>query len=681
MVHEPADNPYVRDPDLDFEDPQELTHEAATREVELLRDAISYHDHRYYVENDPAISDRAYDRLFERLETLESSFGLHEESSPTQRVAGEPLDELETVEHVAPMRSLDSSETETDVRAFDRRVRETVGDVRYSVEPKFDGFSIELVYEDGELTRAVTRGNGEEGEDVTANVRTIRSVPLRLQDAPELLAVRGEIYMPRSGFQDLNERRIERGDGPFENPRNAAAGTVRLLDPRTVAERPLDIFCYDVLDASVELDSQRAVFDLLKSVGLRVCEKNAVVDGVDGVIEYRNDRLAERDDLEYEIDGVVTKVDDIAAREELGSTARHPNWAYAYKFPPKTGETTVRRIAVQVGRTGKLTPVALLDPVDLHGVTVSRASLHNAAQVHRLGVGPGARVKIRRAGDVIPEVFEVLDAGDDDFAMPDTCPACGSEVVREGEHHFCTGGTTCPAQLARSVEHFCSRPGLDVEGVGEEVAERLVEEGLVESVADLIELTVEELAGLEGFGETSASNLVAELEASSEPTLSSFVYALGIRHVGSERARALARAFDLDSLMDASEAELLAVDDVGPEVAASVRSFFDNEDNRETVERLIDAGVEPHRETVETDDSLAGLTLVLTGSVEGFTRRELTAELERRGANVTSSVSGETDYLLVGENPGQRKRDDAESEGVPEVGAATFLNERTDVDV
>jgi DNA ligase (NAD+) len=679
MVDEPTDNPYIHDPDLDFVAPDELTPEAAEREVELLRTALSYHDHRYYVANDPVASDRTYDRLFDRLETLESAFDLSDPTSPTQRVGGEPLDELETVAHVAPLRSLDSSEEAADVRAFDRRVRAAVGDVRYSVEPKFDGFSIELVYEDGRFERAVTRGNGREGEDVTANVRTIRSVPLRLQDAPERLAVRGEIYMPRSGFQDLNERRIERGDDPFDNPRNAAAGSVRLLDPSTVAERPLDVFCYDVLDASVDLDSQAETFELLRSVGLRVCETNAFVDDVDGVVDYRNARLDERDDLEYEIDGVVAKVDDVAAREELGTTARHPNWAYAYKFPPKTDETTVERIVVQVGRTGKLTPVALLSPVDLHGVTVSRASLHNAAQVRRLGVAPGARVTIRRAGDVIPEVVAVLDGADGDFEMPDACPVCGSDVVREGEHHFCTGGTTCPAQLARSVEHFCSRPALDVEGVGSEVAERLVEEGPVGSVADLFDLTTADLAELEGFGETSASNLVSELDASTEPTLSSFVYALGIRHVGSERARALARAFDLDSLMHASESELLAVDDVGPEVAVSVRSFFDNEDNRETIERLLDAGVSPRRETVETDATLDGLTLAVTGSVDDFTRGELTEELQRRGADVTSSVSGATDVLLVGENPGRRKRDDADAEGVPEADAETFLRERTDL--
>jgi DNA ligase (NAD+) len=319
--------------------------------------------------------------------------------------------------------------------------------------------------------------------------------------------------------------------------------------------------------------------------------------------------------------------------------------------------------------------------VDLHGVTVSRASLHNAAQVRRLGVAPGARVRIHRAGDVIPEVVEVLEAGDGEFSMPESCPVCGSDVVREGEHHFCTGGTRCPAQLARSIEHFCSRAALDVEGVGEEVAERLVEEGLVEDVADLYSLTVEDLAELEGFGERSAANLVGELAASTEPSLASFVYALGIRHVGTERARALASAFTLSELVDASEADLRAVEDVGPEVAASVHSFFADEGNRRTVEELLDAGLSPTRERAETADSLAGLTLVVTGSVEGFTRRDLTAELERRGANVTSSVSGETDYLLVGEDPGTRKRADAEAEGVPEVDAAEFLRGRTDLAV
>jgi DNA ligase (NAD+) len=679
MVEEPADNPYVRDPEPSFAPVDELSEGAAREQVRRLREAVEYHDYRYYVANDPVIADRTYDALFDRLRDLEAAFDLHDENSPTRRVGGEPLDELETVEHVAPLLSLQSSGDADEIREFDRRIRDRVGDVDYSAEPKFDGFSIEMVYEDGAFERAVTRGDGREGEDVSANVRTVGSVPLHLPSgAPDFLAVRGEVYMPRSGFQALNERRIERGDDPFANPRNAAAGSVRLLDPETVAERPLDVFFYDVIDTSATLDSQVEAFDLLRELGFRVDDEATVIEDVEGVIDYRDRLMAAREDLEYEIDGVVAKVVDFNARERLGSTARHPRWAFAYKFPARTGETRIERIVVQVGRTGKLTPVALLDPVDVQGVTISRATLHNAGQMRTLGVTEGATVRIERAGDVIPEVVEVVEGGSaDDFEMPDACPVCGGDVVQEGEHHYCTNAS-CPAQLRQSLQHFCSRDAMDIEGLGEEAADQLVAEGLVESLADLYDLDRDELVELEGWGETSADNLLDELEASTDVDLGTFVYALGIRHVGTERARALAAAFSLEELLAASAEDLRAVKDVGPEVADSVASFFDAEANVETVERLLDAGVEPMRRTRD-DGSLDGLTVVFTGSVPGYTRSELTELLEAHGASVTSAVSGETDYLVVGENPGTRKRERAAREDVerldPEAFEARILSE------
>mgnify|MGYP002761234914 FL=1 len=670
MVEEPADNPYVRDPDTSFAPAEDLNAADAREQVRRLRDAIEYHDYRYYVANDPVVADRTYDALFERLQELEDAFDLRDENSPTRRVGGEPIDELETVEHVAPLLSLQSSGDADEIRAFDRRIRDRVADVRYSAEPKFDGFSVEVVYEGGAFDRAVTRGDGREGEDVSANVRTIGSVPLHLpDDAPDFLAVRGEVYMPRSGFQALNERRIERGDDPFANPRNAAAGTVRLLDPEAVADRPLDVFFYDVIDTSATLDSQIEAFDLLRELGFRVDDETTVVGDVEAVIDYR-DRLADtRDELEYEIDGVVAKVVDFDARAQLGSTARHPRWAFAYKFPARTGETTVERIVVQVGRTGKLTPVALLDPVDVQGVTISRATLHNAAQVRRLGVCEGASVRIERAGDVIPEVVEVIEGSDGDFAMPETCPICDGHVVQEGEHHYCTNAS-CPAQLRRSLQHFCSRDAMDIEGVGTEAADRLVEAGLVGSLADLYTLGRDELVALDGWGERSADNLLAELEASKAVDLGTFVYALGIRHVGTERARALAAAFSLDDLLDASVEDLRSVEDVGPEVAEAVASYFDEAENVETVERLLAAGVSPERR--DRGDELDGLTVVFTGSVPGYTRSELTELLETHGASVASSVSGETDYLVVGENPGTRKREQADEEGVEALDPGAF---------
>jgi len=669
MVTPPNDNPYVRDPETDFEPVEDLSEAEAAAQVEALRAAIEYHDHRYYVEDDPVISDAAYDALYHRLQDLEDAFDLHDPNSPTQRVGGEPLDELETVEHVVPMLSLDSSAEADEVREFDRRVRRAVGDVRYSIEPKFDGFSVEVVYETGELDRAVTRGNGTEGEDVTENVRTIHTVPLSLQNAPETLVLRGEIYMPRSGFRALNERRVEHGEAAFANPRNAAAGTVRQLDPSVVAGRPLAIYFYDVMETSAEVGSQAEAFGLLRDLGLRVHEESRTVDDVEAAIDYRDDLLDRRDGLEYEVDGVVVKVDDFGAREAMGSTAAHPRWAFAYKFPPRSGETTVRGITVQVGRTGKLTPVAMLDPVDVTGVTISRATLHNADQVRQLGVGPGAVVTVERAGDVIPQVAEVLEPGEATFEMPESCPVCGGEVVQEGPIHYCTN-VSCPAQLKRRIEHFCSRPGMEIEGVGEEVAETLVDEGLVSSLPDLYRLDAEELVALEGWGETSASNLLEELEASKDAELARFLYALGIRHVGAARARQLAAAFTLEEFRDADTETLESVEDVGPEVADAIASFFENEANQETIDELLAAGLTPRRS--ERGAELDGLTIVVTGSVEGYTRDELTSLLERHGADVTSSVSGNTDYLVVGENPGQTKRDDAREHDVEELDLDAF---------
>ncbi|WP_425498775.1 NAD-dependent DNA ligase LigA [Haloplanus salilacus] len=678
MVEEPDDNPYVRTPETSF-DPIEDVHEDAAREqAERLREAIEYHDYRYYVANDPVIADRIYDALFDRLRKLEDAFDLDDENSPTRRVGGEPLDELETVDHVAPMLSLQSSGDPEEIREFDRRIREAVGDVDYSAEPKFDGLSVEVVYEDGVFDRAVTRGDGEAGEDVSANLKTVGSVPLRLSGAPDVLAVRGEVYMPRSGFQELNERRVERGDDPFANPRNAAAGTIRLLDPAAVADRPLEVFFYDVIETSATLRSQTEAVDLLRELGFRVDDETTVVDDAEGVLDYRDRLMDERADLEYEIDGVVAKVVDFETRERLGSTARHPRWAFAYKFPARTGETTVERIVVQVGRTGKLTPVALLDPVDVRGVTISRATLHNAAQVRELGVSEGTTVRIERAGDVIPEVAEVVDseeprssgADDGGFAMPETCPVCGGRVAEEGEYHFCANAS-CPAQLKRSVQHFCSRDAMDIQGVGERAAEQLVEAGLVESVADLYDLDADDLIGMEGWGERSAENLLSELEGSRGVDLGTFLYALGIRHVGTERARALASAFPLEVLMDASAGALRDVEDVGPEVAEAVTAFFETPANVETVERLREA-VRPERRADADGDELDGLTVVFTGSVPGYTRSELSDLLERHGASVTSSVSGATDYLVVGEDPGTRKREAAEREAVETLDPEAF---------
>ncbi len=690
---DPAENPYVEEPPTEFDPAAELSREAAERQAALLRSAIREHDHRYYVEADPLIEDAVYDRLYDRLEALEREFDLATDDSPTRRVGGEPLDELETVEHVAPMRSIDNGKTAEAVREFDERVRsglETEGfdpaDRRYVCEPKFDGLSIEVVYEDGVYARAATRGDGSEGDDVTEQVRTIPSVPGRLRgDPPATLAVRGEVYMPRDAFEAHNETRRERGEEPFANPRNAAAGTLRQLDPAVVADRPLDAFFFDVLawngDAAetTRPATNRAQFDAFDAFGLPRTDRIELVDDIEAAIDYRERTATARESLNYAIDGVVIKLNDRDACEALGSTSRAPRWAFAYKFPPRTATTTVEGITVQVGRTGRLTPVAELAPVEVGGVIVSRATLHNPAEIEALGVNVGDRVRIYRAGDVIPYVPEVVEKrSEGTYAFPETCPVCGAPVERDGPLAFCSGGLGCPEQLERAVEHWARRDALDVEGLGPERVEQLREAGLVESLPDLYELTVDDLAALEGWGETSAGNLIAALDATRTPPLDRFLAGLGIPEVGPTTARALATHFgDLDALLDADLDALRAVDDVGPEVADSIRTFFDTEENRAVIAGLRERGVDPEPvEAASGDDATApldGLTFVFTGSLS-TTRNEAQALVERHGANATASVSGNTDYLIAGENPGRSKREDADANNVPILDEAAFAD-------
>jgi DNA ligase (NAD+) len=675
-----VDNPYVWDPPTEFESVDDLDREAAEAQAERLREAIHFHDRRYYQEADPVIEDRTYDRLFSRLEELEAAFDLDTEGSPTERVGGEPLDELESVEHVAPMLSVDSSGDPDDVRGFDDRVRRALesadweGDLRYVCEPKFDGVSVEVIYEDGVYERAATRGDGEVGDDITRNVRTVGSVPGRLaDDPPGFLAVRGELFMPRDAFQAYNRELVERGEEPFANPRNAVAGTVRQLDPNVVAERPLDCFFFDVLESSTEFGSHWERHETLEEWGLPVDDRVERVEDVEAAIDYRDDLLAERDDLDYEVDGVVVKVDDYDACEALGSTSRAPRWAFAYKFPARSEETTVRGIAVQVGRTGRLTPVALLDPVEVGGVTVSRATLHNPEQIAELDVNVGDRVRVLRSGDVIPYVEEVIEKDSEGhFEFPDHCPVCDSAVERDGPLAFCTGGLACDAQLQRAIQHYASRNALDVEGLGERKVEQLLEAGLVERLPDLYELERDELAELEGWGETSATNLLAELEASREPDLADFLVAIGVPEVGPTVARDLARHFgSFDAVREASREELQAVEGIGEVVADEIREFFDSERNEAVLAGLLEY-VDPEEVDAETGDALSGLTFVFTGSLEGFTRSEAEELVERNGGSATSSVSGNTDYLVAGETPGQSKLDDAESEDVPVLDRERF---------
>ncbi|WP_458208403.1 NAD-dependent DNA ligase LigA [Haladaptatus sp. NG-SE-30] len=669
------ENPYVEDPRTDFAPVEELSEDEAREQAELLREAIRHHDYRYYVENDPIIADRTYDALFTRLQDLESAFDIQTEDSPTRRVGGEPLDELGTVEHVVPMLSLDSSGDAADVRAFDDRVRREVGDVKYVCDPKFDGLSLEVVYEDGEYVRAATRGDGETGEDVTENVRTIASIPHHLRgDYPDFLAVRGEVHMPRDAFDEFNRERVEQGDDPFANPRNAAAGSLRQLDPSVTAERPLDCFFYDVLDASEEFESHWSEYETLPKYGLKVTDRTELVTDIEDAIDYRDQLMAERAELDYEIDGVVIKVDDWTKCEELGTTARSYRWAYAYKFPARSEETKITDVIVQVGRTGRLTPVALLEPVDVGGVTVSRASLHNPEEIAEKNVNIGDEVRVERAGDVIPYVDEVVEKhAEGHYEFPDHCPVCDSPVERDGPIAFCTGGLACDAQLRRAVSYYASDDGLDIEGLGEERVEQLIDAGVVESLPDLYELDTDDLLELDGWGEKSAENLLSEIEASRQPALDDFISAIGIPRVGTETARELARQFGtFEAVMDASRDELESVPDIGPTVAGQIREFFDSEQNREVIEELL-THVDPEQVEMEGGDELAGFTFVFTGSLSQ-PRSDIADLVESHGANATGSVSGNTDYLVVGENPGQTKREDAEERGVPVIEEEEFWN-------
>jgi DNA ligase (NAD+) len=638
--------------------------EAAT-EIADLRREIQRHDYLYYVRAMPEVSDSEYDRLFRRLQVLESAYpDLVNPESPTQRVGAEPVDYLPTVPHAAPMLSLDSTQDESEVRRFDERVRRGVeGPVQYLLEPKLDGASIELVFEGGALARAVTRGNGRQGEAVTENIRTIPSVPLRLRQearaAPPFLSVRGEVIMRVSSFEALNAGLVEKGEEPYANPRNAAAGAIRQLDSRLTARRPLHFLAYDIL--SVEgptFRSDEGMVEALEEWGLPTPERIKVVTDVDEIMEYHRGFAADRDYLDYEIDGVVIKLNDIDARADLGSTSHHPRWALAFKFEPRKEITRVERIALQVGRTGVLTPVALLLPVEVGGVTVSRATLHNREEVARKDIREGDLVRIQRAGDVIPQVVERVDGKGKraaPFRMPARCPACGTEVVSQGPFTVCTNRFGCPAQLKARLVHFSSRNALDIEGLGDETASLLVERGLVPSLADLFELTKDQLVELEGFADKSAGNLVEAIQRRKKLELQRFLFGLGIPEVGVTVARDLAAHFrDLDGVREASREELEEVEGIGPIMSEKIHAFFRDERNRATVDAVLSKGMDLLAPGAPEKTPLAGKRFVFTGGLGRFSRPAAKKLVEANGGRVTSSVSSETDFVVAGADPGSK---------------------------
>lgn len=694
--------------------PSQVPQEVVARVAEL-RETIRRLDVAYYVENEPLVPDAEYDRLFRELESLEAQYPeLVTPDSPTQRVGGAPAPEFREVIHEVPMLSLANAFTTDEVEAFDRRCREGLGvaRVRYACEPKFDGVAISLLYLDRQLVRAATRGDGTTGEDVTANARTIRSIPLRLPErAPELLEVRGEVVMTHADFAQLNARQLAAGEKTFANPRNAASGSLRQLDPRITAQRPLRFFAYQWVRAEggESPRSHSEALTWLEEMGFPVSRWRRTGEGVETLLSFYEAMLAERPRLPFDIDGVVYKVDDFAEQQRLGFVARAPRWAIAHKFPPEEAITQLLAIDVQVGRTGALTPVARLAPVAVGGVTVANATLHNETFIHQQDIRVGDWVVVRRAGDVIPEIVRALperrSGNETIFAMPTHCPVCGSHVERDPEKAiaYCTGGLYCPAQRKRALEHFASRRAMDIEGLGEKLIAELVDRGWVRTPADLYDrenLSIERLATLPRMGPKSAANLVAAIDRSRRTTLPRFLYALGIRNVGEATAKDLARHFgSLERIIHARDEELLAVPEIGPVVAQSIRQFFSEPHNLEVIAALRRHGVTWPEEGAEAkgagagqtphpagssfgssaSQALAGLTFVLTGTLPTLTREEATQLIEAHGGKVTSSVSKKTSFVVVGSDAGS-KLHKAEALGIPlldEAGLRQLIDERS----
>lgn len=652
------------------EDEVGLKLEEAKKRVLELHDEINEHNHRYYVLDDPAISDAEYDRLMRELMALEKKFPeLKTPDSPTQRVGGEPLPYFEKVEHTAPMLSLGNAFDEQDLRDFDERVRKAADrqNVRYVCELKIDGLAVSVKYEDGRFVLGSTRGDGITGEDITQNLKTIRSLPLRINE-PLSIEVRGEAYMPRRAFERLNRERAENGEPLFANPRNAAAGSLRQLDPKLAARRTLDLFVYEIgqLEGhTVQTHTEGLQF--LETLGFKVNPARQTVESVEEMLAFIEKWGKNRPDLPYEIDGIVIKVDELALRKQMGNTAKSPRWAIAYKFPAEEAVTRLLDITLNVGRTGVVTPTAVLEPVSLAGTTVQRASLHNEDLIREKDIRIHDYVVVKKAGDIIPEVVGVLTekrtGGEKAFSMPEHCPECGSGLVRlEGEVALRCINPECPAQTREGIIHFVSRGAMNIEGLGEKVVTQLFNHGLVRSVADLYYLEKEDLLQLERMGEKSVQNLLEAIEKSKRNSLERLLFGLGIRFVGAKGAKILAQHFKhMDALMEAGMEELLALDEIGPKMADSVVTYMEKPEVRETINRLKEAGVNMEYkgpgadgEKAVASSPLAGKTVVITGTLQKMSRKEATDLLESLGANVTGSVSKKTDLLVAGEKAGSK---------------------------
>ena len=667
-------------------DVADMTKKEASKRADKLRREIEHHDHRYYVLDDPVISDAEYDELKDELVAIEDRFpDLVTPDSPTQRIGGKPREEFATIRHETPMRSLQAVNEEGGLRRFYETCCQQLHKQRVPLvgEPKFDGVSVELVYDQGRLAAAATRGDGETGEDVTANVKTIRQIPLRLlgngTSIPRHLVACGEVYMNKEDFRQFNRAQEEQGHKTFANPRNAAAGSLRQLDPNVTAERPLQIFCWEVAPASSRRpDSQWESLKLLRDLGLPINKETRRLKSLEEALEWHHNMEKKRDELPYEIDGCVFKVNNLEDHETLGVRAANPRWAVAYKFTSRRKTTRVERIAAYVGRTGTLTPVAYLEPVHIGGVEVTHVSLHNQDEIDRKDVRVGDTVLVERAGDVIPHVLEVVkekrSGNEKRYRLPSKCPACGGPVIKpEGEAATRCTNASCPAQLKASVQHFASKEAFDIDGLGEKVAGQLVDESLVEDLADLFELRAEQLTPLERMGRKKAQNLVDAIQNSKNVSLPRLIYGLGIPHVGRALADTLALEFgSLDELVQADKERLLEIEDIGTTVAEAVAGWFDNRPNQSLIKRLRDHGIDP-KARGKRGARLKGKTLVITGTLESMTRYEAKEAVRRQGGKASSSVSAKTDYLVVGADPGGTKTQVAEKNDVERIDEDRFL--------
>ncbi len=667
-----------------------MEEKTAIKRIEELQYLINYHNKRYYQSDDPEISDFEYDHLMRELVALENQYAGHIDinASPTQRVGAAPLEKFDSIPHLSPMLSLSNAFSEEEIVSFDKRVKrllDTQDDVSYVVEPKLDGIGVNLLYEKGILKSGSTRGDGAVGEDITQNLKTIHAIPLRMKSAgtspiPDLIEIRGEVYIGTDAFKRLNRERIAGGDSPFANPRNAAAGSLRQLDSRITAKRPLDIFCYAMGFADPDISGFPTHWDLLQGLadwGFPVNRHIRRADNIEECIAYYREMIVRRETLPYEIDGTVIKIDSTDIRDRLGAVSRSPRWAIACKFAATQATTIIEDIAIQVGRTGVLTPVALMKPVRIAGVMVSRATLHNQDEIDRKNIHIGDTVIVQRAGDVIPEIVKTVGTSEHEdersFQIPETCPVCGSAIVRlEGESaHRCIN-LDCPAQIKENITHFVSRGGMDIDGLGEKLISQMSERGIISDPADLYYLTENDLTGLERMGGLSTRNLLSSLEKSKTPPLEKFIFSLGIRHTGEHISKILACRFaTLDNVMSASEETLLSIKEIGPEIASSITTFFREPSNLQTMEKLKKAGIKPVEGHVASG-GLLGKTFVLTGTLEKFSRNRAKELIESLGGNVSSSVTKNTDYVVAGTSPGS-KLDKARRLEVPVIDEEKFL--------